>query len=416
MQRLTVGLLMLFTFTVPWEYSLDAGEPFGNVARILGILLLLAAVPAVLMAREMRKPGLVQWLALALYVYFACSYFWTVELETTVEKMRAYFQVMMIVWIVWEVVKTPRHLRGMLRAFVAGCWVLAILTCLNWSSSSMAAAGQIRFAAEGQDPNDVARFLDLGFAPAALLFATEMGWLTRLLAIGYVPAGLLAMLLTASRGGFAAALAALLGSAILLVIWRPRAAAMVFVGLAVTVGALFLFVPAGSLDRLATIPEQLSSGDLNERWNIWGAGWHAFTRAPWRGYGAGTFTTAAGLAAGDTAHNTAMAILVSGGLAATAIFTAILVGVARAIFRAKGLLRVALWTTLAVWLIASMVGSVEESRATWLLFGIMALAGRLESEQPETMMRMFSGRERWVFRAPAYADRWSGGSLRLPNG
>ena len=261
----------------------------------------------------------------------------------------------------------------------------------------MAAAGQIRFAAEGQDPNDVARFLDLGFAPAALLFATEMGWLTRLLAIGYVPAGLLAMLLTASRGGFAAALAALLGSAILLVMWRPRAAAMVFVGLAVTVGALFLFVPAGSLDRLATIPEQLSSGDLNERWNIWGAGWHAFTRAPWRGYGAGTFTTAAGLAA-------------------TAIFTAILVGVARAIFRTKGLLRVALWTTLAVWLIASMVGSVEESRATWLLFGIMALAGRLESEQPETMMRMFSGRERWVLRAPAYADRWSGGSLRLPNG
>jgi O-antigen ligase len=404
MQRVTVGLLTLFAFAVPWEYSLDAGEPFGNVARILGILLLLAAVPVVLMAREMRRPGLVQWLVLALYLYFACSYFWTVEQEATLEKIRAYFQVMMVVWLTWEVAKTPQHLRGMLRALVAGCWVLAILTWMNFSSVS-AVAGQIRFVAEGQDPNDVARFLDLGFAPAALLFATETGWLTRMLAMLYVPAGLLAVLLTASRGGFSAALAALLGSAILLVMWRPRAAAMVFVGLAVTVGALFLFVPAGSVERLATIPEQLGSGDWNDRLNIWNAGWHAFTLAPWRGYGAGTFTTAAGLATGDTAHNTVMAVLVSGGLAATAIFLAILAGVAWAVWRTSGLLRVALGTTLAVWLITAMVGSVEESRFTWLLFGMMALAGRLETEQPHAMMRAFSGQERRELRVLVYAGR-----------
>jgi O-antigen ligase len=405
MQRVTVGLLTLFAFAVPWEYSLDVGEPFGNVARILGILLLVAAVLMVLVAREMRSPGLVQWLVLGLYLYFVCSCFWTVEQEATLEKIRAYFQVMMVVWLTWEVAKTPQHLRGMLRALVAGCWVLAILTWMNFSSASAVAAEQIRFAAEGQDPNDVARFLDLGFAPAVLLFATETGWLTRVLAMLYVPAGLLAVLLTASRGGFSAALAALLGSAILLVMWRPRAAGMVFVGLAVTAGALFLFVPAGSVERLATIPEQLGSGDWNDRLNIWNAGWHAFTLAPWRGYGAGTFTTAAGLATGDTAHNTVMAVMVSGGLVATGIFLAILVGVARAVWRTSGLLRVALGTTLAVWLITAMVGSVEESRFTWLLFGMMVLAGRLEAEQPDAMMRVFSGQERKQWRVLAYAGR-----------
>jgi O-antigen ligase len=409
MQRLAVGLLMLFAFAVPWEYSLDLGEPLGNVARIVGLLLLLAAVPAVLMAKKMRRPGVMPWLVLALYLYFVCSYFWTVEQEATVEKMRAYFQVMIVVWIVWEVAKTPEHLRGMLRAFVAGCWVLAILTWANYSSAGSVAAGQltdqVRFAAEGQDPNDVARFLDLGFAPAALLFATETGWVTRALAIGYVPAGLLAVLLTASRGGFSGALAALLGSAILLVMWRPRGASMVFVGLAVMAGTLFLFVPAGSLDRLATIPEQVGSGDWNERLNIWTSGWHAFRMAPWRGYGAGTFTTAAGLASGDTAHNTVMAVLVSGGLAGTAIFVAVLAGVGRAVVRTTGLLRVALGTTFTVWLITSMVGSVEENRVTWLLFGMMALAGRLEEEQPEGMRRVFSGQERGDLRALTFAGR-----------
>jgi O-antigen ligase len=400
---------MLFAFAVPWEYSLDLGEPFGNVARVLGLLLLLAVVPMALAGRGVRRPGLVQWLVLGFYLYFVCSYFWTVEQEATVDKMRAYFQVMMIVWIAWEVADTPRNLRDLFRAFVSGCWVLAVLTIFNYVSLSYGAAGaaaaeQIRFVAEGQDPNDVARFLDLGFPLAALLFATEAKWWVRMLAIGYIPAGLLAVLLTASRGGFSGALAALMGSAILLVIWRPKAASMVFLGLAATASALLLFIPAGSLDRLATIPEQVGSGDLNDRLNIWDAGWRAFVRAPWWGHGAGTFTTAADLATGDTAHNTVMAVLVTGGLAGMTIFAGIVAGVVRAIFRTGGLLRVGLGTVFVVWLITSMVGSVEENRATWLLFGMMAVAGRLEVEEPRSMWEMFSGIEAVRAAAPVYAS------------
>jgi O-antigen ligase len=402
MQRLTVGLLMLFAFAVPWEYSLDVGEPFGNLARILGIAVLLAAVPSVLTMRTIRRPGEVQWLVLGLYLYFTFSYFWTVDQEATSEKIRAYFQVMMMVWIVWGVVRTPRELRGLLRAWVAGCWVLALLTVLSYTSTA-AIAGQVRFAAEGQDPNDVARFLDLGFAPAALLFAVENRWMASALAIGYVPAGLMAVLLTASRGGFSGALTALFGAAILLVMWRPRAASMVFVGLALMASALVLFVPGESLDRLATIPEQLGSGDWNQRVNIWSAGWHAFTQAPWRGSGAGTFTSAAGLAVGDTAHNTVMAVLVTGGLAGMAIFLAILGGVARAVIRTRGLFRVALGTTFAVWLVTSTVASVEENRATWLLFGMIALAAQMEGEDPAAMREIFSGLARRESGRPAAA-------------
>jgi len=407
MQRLSVVLLTLYAFAVPWEYSLDLGVPFGNVARILGVLLMLAVIPAVLAGKQISKPGVVQWLVLAFYLYFVCSYFWTVDTEASLEKIRAYFQVMVIVWIVWEFANLPRRLNGLLLAFVAGCWVLAILTLLNYTSASAVAEGQlasqVRFVAEGQDPNDVARFLDLGFPLAALAFAACKHWSVRLLAIGYMPVGLMAVLLTASRGGSSAALVAMMGSAILLVVWRPKAASLVFVGLAVTAGALWLFVPAESLDRLATIPEQLGAGDLNERLNIWVAGWHAFTLAPWRGYGAGSFTTAAGLAPGDTAHNTAMAVLVTGGLFGASIFVAILASVAVAASRTTGLLRVALGTLLVVWLITSMVGSVEENRTTWLLFGMIAAAGRLEAEQPDAMQEIFSGWGRKEVAAHVFA-------------
>ena len=420
MESLVIGLLMLFAFAVPWEYSLDLGEPFGNVARILGVLLLLAAIPVAMSRGRIRRLGPVQWLALLFYLYFACSYFWTVDGETTFEKMRAYVQVMMVVWLSWEFANLPRHLFGLLFAFVSGCWVLVLLTLLNFTSMSATSgqlsseiSGQIRFVAGGQDPNDVARFLDLGFPMASLLFAVAKRWPIRLLAVGYLPAGLLAVLLTASRGGFSGALLALAGSAALLLMWRTGAAMWILAGLGGILGGLWLLVPSETLARLSTIPEQLQGGDWNDRFEIWDAGWHAFIRSPWWGYGAGTYTTASGLATGDTAHNTAMALLVTGGVTGAAIFSAILAGVARSVFRTRGLLRVALGVTLVVWLITSMVGSVEENRATWLIFGIMALSGRLETEQRAGMEELFSGQMDTEWRARDPAKTQPGENLRV---
>jgi O-antigen ligase len=391
LQRVTIALLMLYAFAVPWEYSLDWGEPLGNVARIVGILLLLAVAPQVLAGRAVRRPGVVQWLVLGLYLYFACSYFWTVDADTTLDKIRSYFQVMMLVWIVWEAGETAEHVRGLMRAFVAGCAVLAVLTILDFASPSAVAAEQIRFVAEGQDPNDVARFLDLGIPLAALLFATERQWRFRAAAIAYLPLGFLAVVLTASRGGFSAAVAAMLGSAMLLAVWRRREGVLVVGGMAAAAGSLWLVVPEESLQRLATIPEQVGSADLNDRLNIWIAGWQAFRQAPWLGYGAGTYSIASRLAPGDTAHNTAMAVLVTGGMAGAAIFAGILAAVALAIAHTRGLLRIALGTAFAVWLVTSMVGSVEENRTTWLLFAVVGLAGRLAQEEAHALEQMFSG-------------------------
>src|SRR5579863_413510 len=147
MRRIAWGLLLLFAFAIPWEYSMDTGEPLGNIARIVGLLLLLAAIPAVLQVGRLRTPGLMQWLVLALYLWFCCSYFWTIEATATLEKMRGYFQEMMLVWLVWEFAESFSDLRSLLQAYVAGSWVLAVLTVVNVVSAEAIATGQTRFAA-----------------------------------------------------------------------------------------------------------------------------------------------------------------------------------------------------------------------------------------------------------------------------
>jgi O-antigen ligase len=390
LRRLVQFLLVVFTFAVPWELALDLGEPWGPVARIAGILLLLAAIPAVFQAKRIRTPGAMQWLVLALYLWFCCSYFWTIDPAATLEKLRAYFQEMMLVWLVWEFVDHPRDLRQILKAYVAGSWVLAVITLANFASPEAIANGQIRFVAEGLDPNDTARFLDLAFPMAAVLVDGESRWWGRLLALGYFPLGMLAVLLTASRGGFLAALLAVGGSLLLLGHAHPRrwlfgAAALPLIGF-----TLWLIVPSETFERLSTISEQLEGGNLNERVNIWAQGWQAFVHAPVMGTGAGSFVSAAGLAPIDTAHNTALSIAVGGGLCALCLGIAVLVVASGAVLKLRGPLLPAMGTALLVWMVTTLSASVEENRSTWILLASIAAAGRMAAENPAAFAASFS--------------------------
>jgi O-antigen ligase len=400
MRRLAWVLLLVYAFAIPWEYSLDIGPPLGNAARIAGVLLLLAAIPAFFESGRIRAPGALQWMVFALYVFFCCSLFWSIDKAATLEKLRGFFQEMMVVWLVWEFADTPRDLRSLLRVFIAGSWILALLTLANFSSPEAIAAGQARFAAYGQDPNDVARFLDIGFPLAALLESGESRWPSRLLALGYLPLGLVAVLLTASRGGFVAAVVAMAGCAAILARTHIRAVLITVLALPAVAACLWFVIPHEIFDRLATIPQQLAGGDLNQRVNIWWAGWHAFARAPIFGTGAGTFVAAARLAPGDTAHNTLLSVAVAGGLCAVTFAVIILALVCRSALKTKGHLRLALLVALAVWAITSLTLTVEESRVTWLLFAIVALAGRCAEEEPNALTNCFP--------APDRADSFTG--------
>ncbi len=387
MRPLVRILLLLFAFAVPWEYSLDLGEPVGNIARVLGLLVLAAAVPAMLLTGRMRRPGALQWLVLALFLWFCCTCFWTLENAATLARLRGYFQVMMAVWLVWEFAETVEDLRDLLRAYVAGSWVLAILTIANLASPE--AAGQIRFVAEGQDPNDVARFLDLGFPMAALLLDSESTAVGKLFSFGYLPVGLAGVLLTASRSGFLAALIALAGCGVLLARSHVRGwLAGVFALPAIAAGFWFL-VPHETLQRIITIPEQLQGGDLNYRLNIWQAGWQAFVQAPFFGSGAGTFVHAARLAPEDTAHNTLLSIGVEGGIIAVMLAAAIVVVCARSVAKVRGPVRVALAAAFLAWLVISFVATVEVSRSTWLLLALISVVERMEAESPRELDHYF---------------------------
>lgn len=387
MQKLAWMLLLLLACTIPWEYSLDFGAPIGNIARVVALVLGVAVVAGAVVSGRFRRPGPLQWLTLGLFLWFCCSCFWAIDRAETARHVRGNLQELMIAWLVWEVVERPCQLRALLRAYVAGAWILAVLTIGSFVLAS--SVNQTRFFAHGQDPNDVARYLDLAFPLAALLVGSDRRWHGRALAGSYLPLGLLSVLLTASRSGFLAALIAVAGCGILLYSGFRRAFTMVMYVAPAVFFALWAVIPRQTVSRLASIPGELTRGDLNQRMDIWAGGWQAFVRAPFLGSGAGSFVSAAGLASIDTAHNTALAVAVEGGIIALLIAATIVTISAACVLQLRGSLRIALGTVLLTLLLSSMVATVQESRATWLLLGAIAVAARLAFERPEGLSRTF---------------------------
>jgi O-antigen ligase len=380
MRRISKGVLLLFIFAIPWEYSLDWGEPVGNIARVMGLCVMLTATFALLCSNGPRAPGPMQCLVLAYFLWFCCTCFWTIDTQATLDKLRGLAQELMIVWLVWEFVETPSDLRMALRAFVAGSAVLAVLSLANYGTIDASPTGLSRLAAEGQDPNDMARYLCLGLPVAAVLLKIESHWPWRALALSFLPLGAVVVLLTASRSGFLAEATALAGCAWLLARSHKR---LVLGACAVTplmLAALWLLVPHDIFIRLGSIPEQLQGGDLNQRWNIWMAGWDAFVHAPILGSGAGTFVSAAALSPIDTAHNTLLSIAVNGGLCALLPAGGLVIVAIGYVARMERALLVGMAISLLVLGLTSLVATVEDSRETWLVLALIAVAGRFGEE------------------------------------
>ncbi len=377
MRSLARILLLIFVFAIPWEYSLDFGEPIGNIARIAGLAVALIALLAVAEDGYFRKITPQHWAILGFFLWTCLTAAWSLEPLTTLKKLPGFVQEILVFWLLWELTETTRHYVAVLRCWLAGAWLLSLLTLGTLFTLRNDLRAQARFYASGQDPNDVARFLCLCLPVAALVYTLERSRAGKLLASGYLFLSLAEIVATASRGGILAALAGLIGS-VMLLRRRVQIRAWAVVSAGMTLGFFFGLIPPETYLRIFTIADQLGGSDLNQRTVIWSWGWSAFQRAPFFGHGAGTFVSAAGLAPFDTAHNTFLSILVEYGTVGLALFTAVGLLALRSCFKLKDPLRTGLLTILSVWLISALVGTAAESRSTWLMFGVIAVAERMQ--------------------------------------
>jgi O-antigen ligase len=197
-----------------------------------------------------------------------------------------------------------------------------------------------------------------------------------------VPAAALAVALTGSRGGLIALLVAACGYAIRS---TARIRLLIFsvmaVLLLVTFSASFI-----STQRFQSIPQELESGTLSDRKGLWVEAIAVFEQNPLTGLGIGAPEGLLSIAA----HNTALEVLMAGGMISFLLFYSPFTLAMVQLDRVRSSESKWLLVVCAVWLVGTMALSWDDNPISWFLFAIlwsvpaMAQGGKVVAQAAHT--------------------------------
>jgi hypothetical protein len=333
MGSITYGALWLFIFVLPWEGVIRFGG-VSIVSRASGALALGICVLTVVISGKVRRWHPLHFAALAFVLCAGLGFlFQGGPAQKVTNKYYTFVQLFAMIWMIWEVAKTPRRLQGLTLAYVFGAYAAAIATLVLFRHE---AAELRRFAVGGIDPNDLAMKLALAVPMAWYLSGVyQKPWL-RLLCRAYLPVGLLALTLTGSRGGLIVAFVAL--SIIPLSMDRLTAGRLVTaLAILMLTGILAAaFVPDVVVHRLATTSNEVESASFGGRFRLWMAGLRAFTYKPLLGYSTGGFIAAIYPQLGAeslVAHNSFISVLVEEGLIGLILYCLMLYAAVAAVMK-----------------------------------------------------------------------------------
>ena len=330
MSKAAFVALWCFVLVLPWDALMEM-PVLGSIPRAVGLLAAAVGVVYVLARQRVRPLSWFHLFALLFVLWAGVSTLWSIDPEATRTRFLTYLQLVVFVWLIWEIAWSPTRQRALLQAYVLGASVAALVTIHNYLSGvpiggSHVGLDAVRFTALSQDPNDLGLTLAIGLPMAWYVSLSQPHrrsvWPWRL----YLPLGITAILLTASRG---AVLAGLVGLSI--VPWtleRLRLGTKIAL-YALAAGSLVVasdFVPEAALARIASTRADIEAGYFGGRGAIWLIGLDVVREHPLVGVGAGGFEEAVEPTTyQETAgHNVFLIILVEDGLVGLCLFVAMM--------------------------------------------------------------------------------------------
>lgn len=384
LDRLAYAGLCTFVFLIPWGDSLPlvAGWPAANW---IGLMVLGTAVCRAALLGGIRELHSIVSLLAAFVLWAALSVLWTVDHESTMERVATFLQLLVLAWLIWEFAVTRTRVRKLILSFVLGGLVSSLTTVYNYLTGRTyfdlaATSGRenwetYRYSVRGINPDELALIAALSIPMALYLLVTGKRKWPRALCWLQMIAGIIAILLSATRGALVALVAGLAVMSVLTVrrmsLGRCLAALSGCAGVAV--GA-FLLVPQSSWNRFLTTGTELTQGTLTHRTVLWSAGMDVFRDHVLLGVGSGAYAPAI-LSIVDMplfAHNTFISVLVELGVVGALLFLALLASLFYYALRLRGMDRNLWLALLTTWTVGVSLVTWEHRKTTWLLFGLLA--------------------------------------------
>jgi O-antigen ligase len=377
---------------------LGVGGLAENLTKLLGLVLALSWLALVATRTDattdlFNAHPFIAFGLIVLVCWSALSSLWAVDSGDAYTAASRLLLNSILYVIVYTAVDSRKVSRRVIIAFVLGA-VAAAGYGLAVSPASPDEAG--RLASGSLDPNYLAAVLVGGiFLSLGLAAASKRGTGGSLLGLGAAAFCLLALFLTASRGGLIALIFAMLAAVAFGGRWRGFIAVAAVL---VAASGYFYFTalaPQSTIDRITEVT-QGEAGQQEGRATIWKVGWRMFKAEPVHGVGAGNFPKAAlkyVVAPGQAprsdrlisepavAHNTYLGVLAELGLVGGALFFSLIgfsvgaAAVAARRFRKFGdqqmeVLSRALFAAVIGVLAADFFLTAETSKQLWLLLGL----------------------------------------------
>jgi O-antigen ligase len=366
------AFLWALIFCIPWEEEATVAQGVA-LSRVVGAVACVAGLLAALISWRIRKLHPVHYLLCAWVVWMTASYCWTIAPDLTAARVGSNFQLLLMVWLIWEFAPTQPQQVSLLGAYVLGSYVSALSTIYAFVTHTGSNLGlaQGRYTAGGFDENELGIYLALSFVMSCYLLAHNGGW--RPIWLMHIPISVLAICLTGSRGALiSSGVAALIFPLSFGSLRRTQKWFLLSTLLLLAVTAV-VFIPQTTWDRLGTIRSEVTEGTLSERKYIWAAGLEVYREHPMAGVGLGAFapSVSSRLDMEYAAHNSFLSILVELGAVGAIIFFSLLValfclGVSLPKLECRAWL-----TLLLTWSVAVSSLTWEYRKPTWFLFGLL---------------------------------------------
>jgi O-antigen ligase len=385
-RKTTYVASLVLIFIIPWEDSISTAS-LGSLARLMGIVVAGFWLGIIVIEGKFRKPTLFHALVLLFFSWNFVSLFWSTDIETTMQRIKTYSQLFLLLLIYWEVFQKQAELMAGLQAYIFGAYVLVASTIYNYLAGNIAVEYEGRYSATGVNANDVALILILGLPIAMQLFFVTrrniLGILFQGINLLYVPLSIFSCILTGSRTSLIAII-----PFVIFMIKTHRISArrkiLIFVILLISLLASLPFVPHSLISRLGTIGNSISEADLGGRVNMWRKSIVVFAQHPILGVGAGAIDRTIG----GAVHNTFISVVTETGLIGLILFLSILGLVVDKMFRLPKTIS-AFWLTVFVtWVIGIVSLSWEFRKFTWIMLSFIIMQSSFveqENEQQENI-------------------------------
>jgi O-antigen ligase len=405
---LAAGLAVFVTVTF-FVLIPGIGTSFVSVVKLAGAALLLA------LGRKRGLPSLLNdypllaTVAIALGAWAFASALWAPDVARARGRAFTLALGLVLVFIVYGVIREARHARWLVRGYVAGA-VLSALVGLVVAAPGTADA--TRLSGGIGDPNELALVLVPGLALAFFAIPGASGELERWLLIASAGAMALALFETGSRGGLVALATAFAAGLIFGGSRRPHVLAALLSFTALGVAYFALVAPAELSGRVL----HFTAGGGSGRTDLWQIARQVARDHPVVGVGIGNFETVEAAYASRTTnlpavdlvidnphvvHNSYLELLAETGIVGLALFVAFIGGALALGWRAVSafarsgetdleLIGRGLLVGLVGMLAASIFLSAEYEKQLWLMLGFAAALTTLAAVSGHTRHRLAS--------------------------